>query len=316
MGELLDALLDISKLENGSITPSRKDFSIQTLFDQLIANNGPQAKEKSLTFTCKGTSCMLHSDPALLLRIVENFVTNAIRYTETGNVDVCSEIRGENARIEVRDSGVGIPKQAIETIFDEYFQLDNPERNRNKGLGLGLSIAKHIGLLLGHRLEVTSILGEGTIFSVDVPLGKVINQVAEVSKLDKVTKFQKHSPVVLFIDDDPAIVDATTTLFNICGFQVHSALNGDEAMAHLANGVHPDIVVSDYRLPGYSGIEVIRRIRQASIDELPAILITGDTSSREIAKAKLSKCTQLHKPVDTDHLILLIETLTAKSVVV
>jgi CheY-like chemotaxis protein len=259
---------------------------------------------------------MLHSDPALLLRIVENFVTNAIRYTETGNVDVCSEIRGENARIEVRDSGVGIPKQAIETIFDEYFQLDNPERNRNKGLGLGLSIAKHIGLLLGHRLEVTSILGEGTIFSVDVPLGKVINQVVEVSKLDKVTKFQKHSPVVLFIDDDPAIVDATTMLLNICGFQVHSALNGDEAMAHIVNGVHSDIVVSDYRLPGYSGIEVIRRIRQASIDELPTNLITGNTSSREIAKAKLSKCTQLHKPVDTDHLISLIETLTAKSVVV
>jgi CheY-like chemotaxis protein len=160
------------------------------------------------------------------------------------------------------------------------------------------------------------VIGQGTIFSVDVPLGEVINQRKEASKPDKLNKLQDRQPVVLFIDDDPAIVDATTMLLNICGFQVHSALNGDEAMAHLANGVHPDIVVSDYRLPGYSGIEVIRRIRQASIDKLPAVLITGDTSSQEIATANLSNCTLLHKPVDTDHLISLIETLTAQSVVV
>ena len=115
---------------------------------------------------------------------------------------------------------------------------------------------------------------------------------------------------VLLVDDDPAIVDATTMLLELAGVHVHSALNGDDALAHIETGVRPDLVVSDYRLPGYNGIELIRRVREVTGDDIPTILVTGDTSADEIRDAKLSNCTVLHKPVDTDQLISLIENVT------
>jgi PAS domain S-box-containing protein len=310
MGELLDALLDISKLDSGSITPTKKDFSIQTMFDHLLAISGPHASEKGLVFRCESSSCLVHSDPALLQRVVENFVSNAIRYTDSGSVDVRCEIRDDHARIEVKDSGAGIPEEALETIFEEYFQLDNPVRDRRKGLGLGLSIVKHIARLLDHPLNVASVPGEGSTFAVHVPLGQLIERAAKGRAPEKESIQTERQPIVLFVDDDSAIVDATTMLLNISGFQVHSALSGDEAMAHLTNGVYPDIVVSDFRLPGYNGVELIRRVRQATVNDLPAVLMTGDTSAKEIVKTSLGNCTVLHKPADTDRLTSLIKTLT------
>ncbi len=311
MGELLDALLDISKLDSGSLIPSRKDFSTETLFNHLVANNEPHAREKGLKFHCNGELCVLHSDQALLQRIVENFVSNAIRYTDSGSVEVHCKRIDDHARIEVRDSGAGIPEDALETIFEEYFQLDNPVRDRRKGLGLGLSIVKHIARLLDHRLEVSSVSGEGSTFAVYVPLGQPIEQALETPAPVKAPKQIGRKPVVLFVDDDPAIVDATTMLLEVSGFEVYSALNGDEALTHVDNGIRPDIVVSDYRLPGYNGIEVVRRIRQATVENLPTVLMTGDTSAQEIEGANLTHCTVLHKPANTDQLVALIETLTA-----
>lgn len=311
MGELLDALLDISKLDSGSVTPARKDFAIQTMFDQMLASSGPHASEKGLTFRCETTSCVVHSDPALLQRVVENFVSNAIRYTDSGSVEVRCRNCDDHARIEVKDTGAGIPDDAIETIFEEYFQLDNSVRDRGKGLGLGLSIVKHIARLLEHPLNVTSVLGEGSTFSVDVPLGQAMEQTVEATQPVTRQPQTERDRVVLLVDDDPAIVDATTLLLDVSGYKVYSAHNGDEALAHLTSGVRPDIVVSDYRLPGENGIEVMQRVRKATVDDLPTVLMTGDTSSQEIEAAGLAHCTVLHKPVDSEQLISLIESLTA-----
>lgn len=311
MGELLDALLDISKLDSGSIVPAKKDFSTQKLLDQLMADNEPHAKEKKLAFRCIGAPCVIHSDPALLQRIVENFVSNAIRYTESGTVEVLCECIDDHARIAIRDSGAGIPEDALATIFEEYFQLDNPVRDRRKGLGLGLSIVKHIARLLDHRLEVISACGKGSTFAVYVPLGQAIALPVEEHALASKPRHTDRPPIVLLVDDDPAIVDATTMLLDDFGYEVHSALNDGEALAHLALGIRPDIIVSDYRLPGYNGVEVVRRVRHATSDDLPTVLMTGDTSAQEIRAANLTRCTVLHKPVDTDQLISLIEQLTA-----
>ena len=307
MGELLDALLDISKLDSGSITPTKKDFSMPTFLDALVADSESAAQLKGLTFRCSADSCVVHSDPVLLQRIVENFITNAIRYTDTGSVEVRCEEHDGYARIEVKDSGVGIPKEALDTIFEEYFQLDNPARDRRKGLGLGLSIVKHIARLLDHRLSVTSIPGKGSTFAVEVPLGEPIEQAAKAHAPAAAPNRIKQEPVVLLIDDDPAIVDATTMLLGSAAIKVYSALSGDEALAHVDGGVRPDIVVSDYRLPGYNGIEVIRRIRKATVNDLPAVLMTGDTSGKEIEAANLVNCTVLYKPIHADQLISLIE---------
>lgn len=307
MGELLDALLDISKLDSGSVTPTVKDFSLQTMLDQLVADNENHAGEKGLVLHCFSSPIVVHSDPALLQRIVENFVGNAIRYTDTGTIEVRSVVHGNHARIEVRDSGVGIPAEALETIFEEYIQLDNPVRDRRKGLGLGLSIVRHIARLLEHRLEVTSVPGEGSTFSVEVPLGQPIEELVEPTL--KAPKRQTREPIVLFIDDDPVIVDAIGMLLATVRAEVHTALSGDEALGHIAAGVCPDILVSDYRLPGYNGVEVVRRVREATVADLPSVIMTGDTSSHEIESANLSHCTVMHKPIDTDRLLSMIENL-------
>lgn len=310
MGELLDALLDISKLDGGSITPEKRNVPIQEILDRIVTDNIQQAQEKGLRLECRGEDCVVHSDPGLLERVIENFVTNAIRYTQSGHVSIDYQRRDDNVRVSVRDTGIGIPEDQVDKIFEEYYQLDNSVRDRRKGLGLGLAIVKHIARLLDHPLDVISIPGEGSTFVVDIPLGTTEVVLDEMPVRSNSKPRGDHEPIVLFVDDDPAIVDAMTMLLNVSGFVVYSALHGDEALAHITNGIQPDIVVSDYRLPGYDGVEVVRRVRRATVSNLPIVLMTGDTSPREVDDANLSNCTVLHKPVDTDRLISLIENLT------
>jgi len=311
MGELLDALLDISKLDSGAVKPEKRDVWIQELLTRIVTDNAQQAAEKGLQLEYTRDDYAVHTDPGLLERVIENFVTNAIRYTESGQISIECRPHEDVLRITVSDTGIGIAEDDIDKVFEEYYQLDNHARNRRKGLGLGLSIVKHIAKLLEHPLEVSSKPGEGSTFTVEVPIGTV--EVARVESCAAAPASVRGIgiPIVLLIDDDPSIIDATTMLLESTGVRVCSASNGDEALAQVAAGVHPDILVCDYRLPGYSGIEVIRRIRHAALDDLPAILMTGDTSTAEIEAANLANCTILHKPADTDRLISLIEDLVA-----
>jgi len=309
MGELLDALLDISKLDAGSITPEKQDFPLQKLFDQLDAANSEFAAEKGLILHFEPSKATLHTDRILLQRILENFVANAIRYTEAGDIEVTCTNRDDVARIEVRDTGVGVPEEALETIFEEYFQLDNPVRDRRKGLGLGLSIVKLVASLLDHPLDVVSTVGEGSVFAITVPLGQSQPVPMEVPGPGH-TAERSISLNVLFVDDDPAIIDAMGMLLEVAGMNVVFALNGEDALAQIDESVF-DVVVSDYRLPGMNGVEVIERVRHAISPDLPAILMTGDTTVGEIEKERLERCTVLHKPVDPDRLISLLESATS-----
>jgi signal transduction histidine kinase/CheY-like chemotaxis protein len=304
MGELLEALLDISKLDSGSVVPEIEDFPIQDLLDRVTSAVSPQAEEKGLSLHVESSPLFVHSDPVLLQRIVENFVTNAVRYTEAGDISVVCQQDGESVRIDVTDTGIGIPEDAIATVFEEYFQLDNPNRNRHKGLGLGLSIVKHIARLLDHEVGVRSALGEGSTFSISVPHAETPVE-ATTRSVSPAISTTNRPAAVLFVDDDPAIVDAILMMFAGEGFEVQAAQNGDDALAHIEKGFRPDVLVSDYRLPGYNGIEVVRRVRQRTREDLPAIIMTGDTSAHEIRS--LPHCEILHKPVDTDGLVALIQ---------
>ncbi|HEY5681905.1 MAG TPA: ATP-binding protein [Pseudomonadales bacterium] len=306
MRELLDALLDVSKLDSGSITPEVRDFRLQSLFDELVADCAPEAEGKGLTLSIEPTEAVVRTDPALLQRILANFVGNAVRYTEEGSVAVSAAESGDHLRVEVRDTGIGIPGEAIDTIFEEYFQLDNPVRDRRKGLGLGLSIVKQVASLLDCPLEVASTVGEGSCFSILVPLG-LLDEEETVPGQPQTGQLAPGEPVILFVDDDPAIVDATTMMLELAGISVRSALDGNRAIAMLEEGLSPDMVVSDFRLPGANGIEVIRRARELRGSYLPTVLMTGDTSGKVIDEAAISNCTVLRKPVDTNHLISLIE---------
>ena len=303
MGQLLNALLDISKLDSGSVVPEIETFPIQDLLDRVTSAVSPQAEEKGLSLYVEPSPLFVQSDAGLLQRIVENFVTNAVRYTETGDIRVVCQPDGESVRIDVTDTGIGIPEEALASVFEEYVQLDNSSRNRRKGLGLGLSIVKHVAHLLDHEVDVRSVVGEGSTFSISAPHADV-----EPTKRSAGLPISAHDQpaAVLFVDDDPAIVDAILMMLKGEGFRVRAASNGDDALAHIENGFHPDILVSDYRLPGYSGIEVVRRVRQKTREDLPTIIMTGDTSAREIRAENLAHCEILYKPVDANGLIAII----------
>lgn len=314
MSGLLDTFLDLSRLENGSIAAEKRDFNIRKLLDRILTDNLPTATEKGLRLCCDVSDCIVHSDPALLERIVENLVTNAIRYTSDGQVAIACREQGDAVQILVTDTGIGIPGDALDNIFDEYVQLGKSSKDRVKGLGLGLSIVKLLARLLDHPLEVMSEPGNGSTFSVIVPLGRAMAAAAKSGSTDRASTARKdRAPVVLLVDDDEAIVDSTTMLLESAGITVHSAGNGEDAMALAESGVCADLVITDYRLPRHSGVELVTQLRSIAGWPLPALLMTGDTSANKIARAGLSDCTVFRKPVDTERLIALVEMQAARS---
>tara|TARA_R110001592_G_scaffold363372_2_gene686222 strand:+ start:99156 stop:100991 length:1836 start_codon:yes stop_codon:yes gene_type:complete len=310
MAELISALLDISRFEGGMVVADRRDFHLHEIIVPIITANIQQAQKKGLVLENTGTDCVIHSDPSLLKRIIENFVANAVRYTEHGRIIIDCQCDNDIAHISISDTGIGIPEEALNKIFQEHYQLKNELRQQRQGLGLGLFIVDLVADILKHPLHVSSVLGEGSTFALDVPLGT-----SEPARQSSTTRSYPRAdgsriPTILFVDDDPAIVDAATMLLESFGATVHGAMDGDDAIAHLQAGVYPDLVISDYRLPKYNGIEVVRRIRQAMLKDLPAVIMTGDTSTQEIEAANLKNCTVLHKPVDSDQLISIMNSVT------
>jgi len=310
MTGILDVLLDLASLESGAIKPHLRDFSVGDLLDRVVVANQLQAEEKGLGLVCQTSECVAHSDPALLERVIDNLVFNAIRYTENGEIAVKCE-RGENTvRISVTDTGIGIPDEALETIFDEFVQLDNSERDKRKGLGLGLSIAKYIINLLGHRIEAKSIVGRGSTFTIELPIGKSMLVKSDTRAPSAAADMSgDRRPVVLFVDDDPMVAEAMLMMLRVLDLDAHGADDGDKALAIIKSGLRPDVIVSDFRLPNYDGAEVIRRVREALGAAVPAILLTGDKAMQRTDPAKLSDCTILYKPVDPDGLGSLIKKL-------
>jgi PAS domain S-box-containing protein len=311
MSGLVESLLDISKLESGGIQPDIKDIALQDVFDRIYVNNQPQAVAKGLALACRDTGVMVKTDPVLLERVLENLVANAIRYTNMGSVTVGCDIEDGQVLVSVRDTGVGMSQNDLHDIFQEYFRLEASKQSGDVGLGLGLSIVKRIAQLLDHPIKVSSVLDQGSTFSIQVPLSQAALEAPAKCAAGMPKRCERKEPTLLFIDDDPAILDATSMFMETAGIDVRTAADGDEAMAQLAAGLLPDIVVSDYRLPRYSGVELVRRIKDVTRGDLPTIIMTGDTSASEIANANLNNCTILHKPVDTDELIALIERMTA-----
>ncbi|WP_299871225.1 PAS domain S-box protein [uncultured Cocleimonas sp.] len=309
MGELLDALLDISTLESGSVTADKRDVKLSEILNKLIADNAPLAEEKGLLFLCEGQDCIIHTDPVLLQRIIENFITNAIRYTEAGKITVSGALADGVIRISVKDTGVGIPDEALERIFDEFVQLDNAVRNRSKGLGLGLSIVKHIARLLELPIGARSVVGFGSTFSVDIPLSDSKEVIDNKKETIHFSSSKEKEPTILIVDDDPAIVDAMMELLTAFDVKVITANNGPEALAKIADGIKPDFLVSDYRMPDMNGVELITEIRAKYNEHLPVVIMTGDTSAEKINDANLSNCSVLHKPINISQLLSLIESI-------
>lgn len=296
LNQLLVGLLDMSKLDAGVVKPELSNFDLLTIFDSLRRDFTPLAQERRLRLRIRERHCIVRSDPAMVERILRNLVNNALKYTEQGGVLLACRNRGEKVRVEVWDTGIGISDTNLAAVFDEFTQLDNPERDRNKGLGLGLAIVKRLCELLHTTIQVNSTPGRGSRFWFELPLS---DQEPDVVSDRVITADPLMGFCIVVIDDDKAILDAMESLLSGWGVQVVVADSGPRAveMIHQRRLI-PDIVISDYRLRNQeTGLAAIRLIHEEIDPDISGILLTGDTSPDRIREARQSGFLLLHKPV-------------------
>ena len=293
--EMLNTLLDFSRIEAGVIEPQVRPFHLQPLLGKIETELAPQAVAKGLVFRSRETHVTILSDPVLVELIVRNLVSNAIRYTGHGGVLLACRARGDQVLLEVWDTGVGIEQSQQQAIFCEFHQLGNPERDRNKGLGLGLAIVDGLVRTLGLQLTLCSRPGRGSLFRLTLPRSLV-----QVSIEEPAVNF---SPVralamrVLVIDDDEAVRIGMLQLLRDWGCACE-AVESIEAALEAARRHRPDIVISDYRLREQrTGAQAIAALRAELGADLPALLITGDTAPDRLREAQASGVPLLHKPV-------------------
>jgi len=307
MRDLLDTYLDISKLDSGILLPKISKFGIKSIFNRIKLRFQRQAEGKGITLHVVPSAVIIRSDQTLLEQLVQNLVDNAIRYTQSGKVLLGCRHHGSRLHIEIWDTGMGIPADQLKIIFEDFYQLDNPARDRRKGLGLGLAISKRIAHQLNHEIDVRSWPGKGSCFRIDVPVAHGSGKPLEKSETQPSSAHQKNVRVLL-IDDDPAVLDSTRLFLEVCGFLVDAVTSGPDALAHLSmSSDYPDIIVADYLLPdGDTGDQVINHVRSEAGREIPAILVTGDIASTSTDHLELENCQILFKPVDPDDLVRLI----------
>lgn len=297
---LFDSLLDISKLDAGTVQARVVSFRIKDLLDNVRRDFSGKAHHKGIRLKVADSSLVVRSDPLLLERIVRNLAANAVNYTEQGGVVIGARRRGRMVRIEVWDSGPGIPKEEQQRVFEEFYQIANPERDRSKGLGLGLAIVKRLAELLHHPLDVRSHPGRGSCFAVTVPRG-VLRQSTATDETTAAPEFIRASAerLVVLIEDERIIRDATQTLLTAWGCKVIASATADEAVAELAaSGQTPDLIIADFRLAGgHTGIDAIHQVQEAVGSPVPAVLITGDANADHLKQAREHGYPVLHKPV-------------------
>jgi len=305
MTNLLNSLLDISRLDAGKVEPEFEEFPVQRLIDRLFAEFSRQAKHKGLS--CKAASCksVVRSDPNLLSEIIQNFVSNAIRYTDRGSVELSFRRERGQIWLDVTDTGIGIDPEKIDVIFQEFQQIKTPGME-NEGFGLGLAIVKRLADLLRHDIAVVSDPGTGSTFSIQLPV--VRGRAGRKSRDEVAASAQSESTVsglIILIEDDIKVANAWELLLVAEGYQVATAESAKEAEAvvkHLAEP--PDLIISDFHLlDGSTGVEAVAMIREEFEQNIPAFIVTGDTS-KMVQEAKFTEnCIIMNKPVNTDQLL-------------
>ena len=299
MEGLLSALLDISKLEAGSVVPKRKHFHMVPFLHRLRSQFKTTAKDAGKQIRLFTSNAVLHTDPILLVRILQNFVTNAIRHARGERILVgCRYAKGYR-RIEVWDDGQGIPNDQLDKIFEEFYQIGNPARNLNQGLGLGLAITRRIADLLELQIGVRSRPGRGSVFWVEVPLG-VENQPVDTDHPHNSDPTERPKGLILVVDDDPIVLNATKKLLEALHYDAIFAANAEEVMELVKrHGANLRMALLDYRLAGgWDGIQLLKIVREILNRELPAVLISGDTSIDRLKQVQASGLPLLHKPID------------------
>lgn len=294
--ELFDNLLDISKLDAGQVSVRREVFAADTLLERVQTAFAQSARDKELALRVRRSSLQLNTDCTLVLRIVSNLVANALRYTDHGGVLVACRRRGREAWIEVWDTGCGIPEEQHERVFEEFYQLQNPERDRKRGLGLGLATVRRLATLLDHPIELRSVVNRGTRFRVRVPLTETPGLEIAATLEQKVPNLLRGK-TILVVDDEASVRLGMQSLLESWGCHCITGADATEVLSH-SNGQAPDFILADLRLRGdASGIDAIGALRAALGRNIPAVLISGDTAPEQLRKVSAAGFTLMHKPL-------------------
>jgi len=296
---LFNELLDISKIDSGVLKANPTHFELGAMLDRLRMDFEPEAFERGLRLRILPTTVYLFSDPVLVERILRNLVSNAIRYTKAGGVLVGTRRRGKEVSLEVWDTGIGIPPEQQDRVFEEFYQLANPERNSRKGLGLGLSIVKRLVNLLGAQIDLRSVPGRGSVFKVRLPLG--VRPAVDPARKKKAATApgDLSGRVIVVVEDEAAVLEGMRVLLEGWGAEVVAGASIRETMAEVEPlGRAPDLIVADYGLrDGNVGTQAIAALRERFKSQIPAIIVSGSTTPAHVDEAKAMDAHLLLKPV-------------------
>ena len=309
---LLNSLLDITRLESGAVEPQLAPVSIDAIFADLAREFGPTAASKNLLLEFPGVRTVISTDRTLLTQLLQNVLGNALKYTPSGAVRIAVHTDADALVLDVEDTGLGIPEDKLDRIFDEYYQVD-PQGTQRSGVGLGLAIVREVSRLLGYSVVVSSTLGRGTRVRVRIPLQRVSSAAGAApseAPLARKAGAPGHGRIILLEDNDS--VRAATELFlGLEGYETRSAGTVAEAEVLLADLQPGDLFISDYHLEDkLTGFDVLQALRARHNRDVPAILLSGDIQSmKRMVKTELPRCCFLSKPVDTKALLAAIEGL-------
>jgi CheY-like chemotaxis protein/anti-sigma regulatory factor (Ser/Thr protein kinase) len=302
MEALFGSLLDVSKLAAGAVKPQPQTFALQALLRRIEQSYAPLAVAKGITLKVRASTVFVHTDQALLERLLGNLVSNAIRYTQQGGVLVACRPRGDAVALQVIDTGVGIAADQQALVFEEFVRLDST-RNHEQGLGLGLAIVQRTADLLGLPVRLRSQPGRGSVFEVQLARVQAAPQFAPAANLPAHLQNALVGAFVLVVDDDARNREATAALLRHWGCLVLAAPDADAALHEMHQHLRtPDAVLADYRLAagGATGIDLIQRLRQHCDANVPALLVTAET---QLPQALLAGTQLLQKPVGAEKLL-------------
>ncbi|ACJ00702.1 Complexhybrid Signal Transduction Protein [Rhodospirillum centenum SW] len=307
--ELLRALLDISILDAGTVSPAIAPVELTPLLVRLVSEAKPQATAKGLRLRLRIRSAAALTDAVLLERMLRNVLSNAVKYTAAGGILVACRPRGDRVRVEVWDTGRGIPEDRLDTVFEEFVQLGNPERDRSKGLGLGLSIVRRAARMLGHPIRLISRPGRGTVFMIELPAARSAVRTLPPTP----TKAAALAGTVLVVEDDALQRLAMQQLLVSWGLTVRVA-GAVAAVPKAVAGIVPDLIITDLRLPGEAnGFDAIAAVRAAAGRPVPALVLTGETGAAELRQAAERGHRLLHKPYSPRELRRVLEDLLPRA---
>jgi PAS domain S-box-containing protein len=304
MGDLLDALLDMGKLQSGAVRAQVVDMDLGALFAVLEREFLPLALARGLSLAVDSAPPAVRSDPALLGQVLRNLLGNALKFTERGGVRLAAATAGERVRVTVADTGIGVAQEEIPRLWEDFYRVQRRDGQAVDGFGLGLSIVRRIAELVGAQLSIDSAPGEGTRVHVDLPQGAAAPVAAPRRARRERPRLFAEPRHVLLVEDDTGLRQAMRRWLSSRGLAIEAVGDGRAATEAISRGMSPDLVISDFHLAGgETAFDVIARVRAAAGRDIPALVLSGDTSPAAEATARAAGIGFLLKPVDPEDLV-------------